>query len=85
MPTRRTTTSSPKSFRHRYDELEARRAELIARLAGFGGAARKHPAYGRSLKLLNDTFRKGRLARRLAVLEAAAWLINLLEKLTSIT
>jgi len=85
MPTRRITTSSPKSFRRRYDELEARRAELIARLAGFGGAARRHPAYARSLKLLNDTFRKGRLAQRLAVLDAAAWLIDLLEKLTAVT
>ena len=82
MPTRRITTSSPKSFRRRYDELEARRAALIARLAAFGEAARGHPAYARSLKLLNDTFRRGKLTQRLAVLEAAAWLIDVLEKLT---
>lgn len=85
MPPSRTTASSSKSFRRRYDELEARRAELIARLASFGEAARGHPAYARSLKLLNDTFSRGRLAQRMAVLEAASWLIDLLEKLTAIT
>ncbi len=85
MPTPPTTASSRKTFRQRYDELETRRAALIARLNGFGETARQHPAYARALKLLNDTFRKGRLAQRLAVLEAAAWLINLLEKLTAIS
>lgn len=70
-----------RSFRRRYEDLEARRAALIARLASLGNAARAHAAYKRSLILLNDTFRRGRLAQRLAVLEAAAWLIDLLEKL----
>jgi len=76
---------SRKSFRRRYDELEQRRSELIARVTSLGAAARAHPAYKRSLTLLNDSFRKGRLAQRLAVLEAAAWLIDVLEKLTSLT
>ena len=76
---------SRKSFRQRYDELEARRVELIARLTTLGENARAHPAYKRSLKLLNQTFRHGRLAQRLAVLQAATWLIDLLEKLTSIS
>lgn len=73
-----------KSFRKRYDELETRRAALIARLAMLGEGARKHPAYNRSLKLLNDSFRKEKLPQRLAVLEAAAWLVAVLEKLTMI-
>jgi predicted RNA polymerase sigma factor len=87
MPDRRKTRAEAvvaaprKSFRRRYDDLEARRAALIARL---GHAARGHPAYKRSLILLNDVFRRGRLAQRLAVLEAAAWLIDLLEKITSL-
>ena len=76
--------TSRKSFRQRYDELEARRSELIARLTTLGENARQHPAYKRSLTLLNQTFRHGKLAQRLAVLEAANWLIDLLEKLTSI-
>ncbi|MBX6327434.1 MAG: hypothetical protein IRY89_02550 [Pseudolabrys sp.] len=73
----------PKTFRRRYDELEARRAELMRRLANLGEAARAHPAYTRSLRLLNAAFRRGRLAQRLAVLEAAAWLIDVLERLTA--
>ena len=35
-------------------------------------------------KLLNDTFRKSRLAQRLAVLQAAAWLIDVLEQFAPI-
>jgi len=83
------STSSPKSepvrgtFRQRYDELESRREALVARLRGLGGSAAQHPGYKRALKLLNDTFRKSKLAQRLAVLEAAAWLIDILEKLST--
>jgi hypothetical protein len=88
MPHRRISdpaTAPRPSFRRRYDELETRRAELIARLTALSEAARAHPGYKRSLKLLNDTFRKGKLAQRLAILEAAAWLIDLLEKVTALT
>lgn len=70
------------TFRQRYDDLEARRTELVARLRTLGEKAESHPSYKRALKLLNDTFRKSKLAQRLAVLQAAAWLIDLLEKLT---
>ncbi len=84
-----TSTGAPsaprKSFRRRYDELEARRFELIARLTTLGENARQHPAYKRSFKLLNETFRRGKLAQRLAVLEAATFLIDVLEKLTALT
>jgi hypothetical protein len=71
------------TFRQRYDELEARRAELVARLRALGDGAQRHPGYKRALKLLNDTFRKSKLAQRLAVLQAAAWLIDILEKLSA--
>ena len=70
------------TFRQRYDELEARRAELMRRLRALGDGAQRHPGYKRALKLLNDTFRKSKLAQRLAVLQAAAWLIDILEKIT---
>lgn len=85
MPNRRTKVagaSAPatKSFRQRYDDLEAQRTELIARLAAVEGAP-EHPARRRALTLLNETFRKGRLPQRLAVLQAAAWLIYVLEQL----
>ncbi len=49
-----------------------------------GEMAKPHPGYKRALKLLNDTFRKSKLAQRLAVLQAAAWLIDVLERLTTI-
>jgi hypothetical protein len=89
MPQRRSTddasTLGRLSFRRRYDELEARRAALIARLSILGEASRRHPAYRRAGILLNNTFRKKKLAQRLAVLQAAAWLIDVLEKLGSLT
>lgn len=71
-----------RSFRQRYDDLEARRAELVARLRALGGSAQTHPGYKRALKLLNETFRSSKLAQRLAILQAAAWLIDILERLT---
>jgi hypothetical protein len=90
MTTRKPTVSPAKpaatvrgTFRQRYDDLEKRRTELVERLRALGEAAKKHPGYNRALKLLNDTFRKSKLAQRLAVLQAAAWLIDILEKLTS--
>jgi predicted RNA polymerase sigma factor len=73
------------NFRRRYDELEAHRAALVTRLTTLGEASQRHPGYRRALTLLNDTFRKEKLAQRLAVLQAAAWLIDLLEKITLIS
>jgi len=73
------------NFRRRYDELEARRVALIARLSALGGASRQHPGYRRAMRLLNETFRREKLAQRLAVLQAAAWLIDVLEKINPIT
>ena len=88
MTTRRPPTNGPAdkprgTFRQRYDELENRRTELMSRLRALGEGAQRHPGYKRALKLLNDTFRKSKLAQRLAVLQAAAWLIDILEKLSS--
>jgi hypothetical protein len=71
------------TFRQRYDDLEARRTMLVERLRTLSESAQRHPGYKRALKLLNDTFRKSKLAQRLAVLQAAAWLIDILEKLTT--
>ena len=80
---RQSAAQKRQSFRQRYDELEVRRAELSARLQLLGAAAQRHPGYKRALKLLNDIYRKEKLARRLAVLHAAAWLIDILEKVVS--
>jgi hypothetical protein len=73
--------AKPRSFRQRYDDVEARRAELVARLRALGTRGQAHPAHKRAMKLLNETFRKEKLGQRLAVLQAAAWLIDLLERL----
>jgi len=84
MPRRSTTSSAPDkraTFRQRYDELEGRRTELSARLHLLGEAAQTHPAYKRAQKLLNDIYRREKLPQRLAVLQAAGWLIDILEKL----
>ena len=70
------------SFRQRYDALEKRREELIARLTALGARARANPAHGRARTLLNQTFRKASLAQRAAILEAADWLIAVLDKAT---
>ena len=86
MPNRRTPPSArpPRAnFRERYTALERRRTELVTRLAALDRNARTHPGYKRVLVLLNNTFRKEKLPRRLAVLQAATWLIDVLEKLST--
>lgn len=72
------------SFRSRYDALEQRRDELIARLAALGEKAGPHPAHGRARMLLNATFRKASLVQRAAILEAADWLITVLDRSTMV-
>jgi hypothetical protein len=85
-PETRPNKSAPQkrqSFRQRYDELENRRAELSARLQLLSDSARKHPGYKRALTLLNEIYRREKLPQRVAVLQSAAWLIGILEKLAS--
>ena len=84
MPNRQQTKRKPRaaSFRTRYDALEKRRDELVARLASLGAKASPHPALGRARTLLNTTFRKASLVQRAAILEAADWLITVLDRTT---
>ena len=72
----------PKTFRARYDALEQRRTELLVRLEGLGERARQNPGYARARTLLNATFRKAKLVQRAAILEAADWLINIVDRTT---
>jgi hypothetical protein len=84
VPSTASSSAAPRgTFRQRYDDLESRREALVARVRSLSSGAQQHPGYKRALKLLNDTFRKSKLAQRLAVLEAAAWLIDILEKLST--
>jgi hypothetical protein len=71
---------SKMSFRSRYDALEQRRADLLTRLEALGERARANPAYGRARTLLNTTFRRSKLVQRAAILEAADWLIALVDR-----
>ena len=82
MPRRSPDTRQPASFRRRYDALEQRRADLIARLAALGERARANPAHQRARTLLNQTFRKASVVQRAAILEAADWLIGILDRTT---
>ena len=89
MPKRRTSTggttgpAEQENFRQRYDEVEKRRDALLARLDRLGADVQAHPGHKRALKLLNETFRKAKLTQRLAVLQAAAWLIAVLERMAT--
>ena len=84
MPNRQLAKTKPRAanFRARYDALEQRRDQLIARLATLGEKAGPHPAHGRARTLLGATFRKASLVQRAAILEAADWLITLLDRAT---
>jgi len=68
------------TFRERYDHLEKRRDELLARLAALADKAAPHPALGRARTLLNTSFLKASLVQRAAVLEAADWLITMIDR-----
>lgn len=81
-PANTTTAAAPSGdFRKRYDAVEARREKLMARLRLLGANTQAQAGYKRAVTLLNDRFRKSKLAQRAAVLESAAWLIDLLERL----
>jgi hypothetical protein len=69
-----------KSFRQRYDDLEKNRAALVERLERHAQAAQTHPSVKRARKLLTSTFRNAKLAQRAAILQAAEWLICLIER-----
>ena len=73
-------TTSQKDVRERHAEIQKRRAELIVRLSAQKEPACEHPSYKVVSTLLNNTFGKSSLAQRPAVLAAAAWLINLIER-----
>jgi hypothetical protein len=88
MPTGRTKMPLPAaaqggrkkpSFRQRYDNLEQTRLELLQRLERYGERGRAHPSFKRAAVLLNETFRKASIAQRAAVLQAAAWVVELIE------
>jgi hypothetical protein len=79
-PKRPRRTSS--DFRRRYDDLEHRRSELMARLQKLDGVPATLATCRRAKTLLNATYRKATVVQRVAVLQAAAWLIDIAEMMT---
>jgi len=73
------SATKKQSFRQRYDDLEQVRTELLERLDRYGERGRAHPSFKRAAVLLNETFRKSSIAQRVAVLQAATWLVELIE------
>jgi hypothetical protein len=79
-PARPSLAEAPvRNFRQRYDDLEKSRGALVERLERHMKIARAHPSASRAQKLLTSTFRKAKLAQRAAILQAAEWLIALIE------
>jgi hypothetical protein len=67
------------SFRQRYDAAERRRLALLERLNRLGHHGRTHPSFRKAMTLLTRTFRDAKLVQRAAILQAAEWLISLIE------
>lgn len=67
------------SFRRRYDDAERQRLALVERLNRLGDRGRAHPSFRRAMTLLTRTFREAKLVQRAAILQAADWLIRLIE------
>ena len=59
--------------------LEDQREALLDRLGRLHADARSRPGYRTALRLLNPMFRKANLATRAALLQAASFMIEVLE------
>jgi hypothetical protein len=63
------------------DRLEAERDALLRRLDNLDPRSKRAPGYASALKLLNQKFRLAALPARLAILQAADFMIGVLERL----
>lgn len=63
------------------DVLEDDRAALLMRLQNLDARAKSKPGYRTARSLLNSKFRKASITARVAVLQAATFMIEVLEKL----
>jgi hypothetical protein len=61
------------------ERLERQREALLQRLAHLNAAAKLKPGYRTARKLLNSTFHRASLATRAAILQAANFMISILE------
>jgi len=72
-------TTKKASFRQRYNATERQRLALVARLNRLDDRRRAHPSFRKAMTLLTRTFRESKLVQRAAILQAADWLISLIE------
>lgn len=63
------------------DEMEEDRSKLLKRLQNLDPRVKHKPGYRTALSLLNSKFRKASLGARVAVLQSATFMIEVLEKL----
>lgn len=63
------------------DDMEHDRSKLLRRLHNLDPRVKDKPGYRTALSLLNSKFRKASLGARVAVLQSAAFMIEVLEKL----
>lgn len=77
----RAITASPRVSDLRHDCLEARREALLERLGNLDDIAKKSRGYRSTVTLLNQKYRKASLAARLGILQAATFMIEVLEML----
>lgn len=63
------------------DDMEQDRSKLLRRLHNLDPRVKDKPGYRTALSLLNSKFRKATLTARVAVLQSAAFMIEVLEKL----
>ena len=77
----RATIASPRGSELRHDRLEARREALLQRLDNLDHAAKSSRGYRSTVTLLNQKYRKASLAARLGILQAATFMIEVLEML----
>jgi hypothetical protein len=71
----------PRTSSMRQDRLEAHREALLMRLERLGDGAKNSRGYRSTRTLLNQKYRKATLAARLGILQAAAFMIEVLEML----
>jgi hypothetical protein len=75
----RQVAARPPALRH--NTLEERREALLMRLQNLDEAAKSSRGYRSTLVLLNQKYRKATLAARLGILQAATFMIEVLELL----
>jgi hypothetical protein len=63
------------------DQLEADREALLRRLSHLNSGAKRLPGYRTARVLLNAQFRRANLATRLALLQAAQFMVEVLERI----